>query len=716
MDQGEQLNTVCDTYRVERPHRSVPSSAIVRVLGAFGIDISTPGQLAVAAAACADEPWRTMAPPMVVADRPSVHVPIHVFAGDPVSVTLDANGTQIHLTPARGHTTDVETRRVDGVVVERRTYALPTSLPVGFAHLTVTSEGRSQRSLIIVPPMPYARSHSHKGNDTNRDIGMSWELGALASDRSWGIGDWLDARDVAGWAHTMGAQYVYPDPHRLSPQQRWDQPTDGVTFLDPLYLRVEDIDEYAYLSTPDRTLVTWAKDDPAVTRGLRAGNLDDIARAKVRAARVIFNAGLSPARRYQFDAFCVQGGRHLRVYAAWCALVRYSDNPWNPDRFFSLSDPQLNDTAAHFAPDVEFFMWLQWILTRQLAAVHRQLSRHTFGLARPLWLHAAKGSIEEWFVRGTVISGTRNAPGVDTVANTVVCNPLDTERSGLVQLRATVRRVAQHCGAIVIQDPQAFFTSRLTADGHTITIRHDARSRIAAVITEAALAGVHVWANDRDLTQEQRQELTAAGIVVRTMVLGDAGVDASALGRDRDAGRIECVSTWATGPLAARLDGTDLHAVTEVADIGHTPTRQSERAFHRRQLATAVGADPEKNPTAWSLVTDVYRRVAQRGLTDIHLADALGVSTLSVSVGSPTQSVDARSPLSDFPVVLGGYRDSGGALLSVDDVWNSARAAYLVNSLTRGVITDAVSPRQKNTQDAPTEVSESTPPSTRSPA
>lgn len=181
----------------------------------------------------------------------------------------------------------------------------------------------------------------------------------------------------------MGAQYVYPDPHRLSPQQRWDQPTDGVTFLDPLYLRVEDIDEYAYLSTPDRTLVTWAKDDPAVTRGLRAGNLDDIARAKVRAARVIFNAGLSPARRYQFDAFCVQGGRHLRVYAAWCALVRYSDNPWNPDRFFSLSDPQLNDTAAHFAPDVEFFMWLQWILTRQLAAVHRQLSWHTFGLARP---------------------------------------------------------------------------------------------------------------------------------------------------------------------------------------------------------------------------------------------------------------------------------------------------------------------------------------------
>ncbi|WP_029068726.1 4-alpha-glucanotransferase [Jonesia quinghaiensis] len=696
MDQVQMLSTVCETYRVKTGKNMPSSAALTKVLGAFGVDVSTPGQLRVTAEAMSDEPWRTMAPPMVVAEPAGATVTIHVFSGDPTTVELEIAGESHALTP---QPSDQYVRRIDGVLVEQLTYNIPPALPTGFGTLRVTSAGRSARCVVIVPPHTTTGNHAHgttppQDADAAHTLGISWELGCLSSSRGWGIGDYADARDIASWAATLGAHYVLPDTQRLSPRRTWGLPTDASTFHDPLYLRVEDIDEYAYLSTPDRSLITWAKDDPEVGRGLPNADVEALAKAKIRAARVIYQSGLSPARRYAFDSFCVQGGRHLRVFAAWCALVRYAENPWPADRFFSLGDAQLADTSAYHAGDVDFFMWLQWILSEQALAIHQALPDTSRGLVRPLWLSVARGSVEEWFIRGAVVSGTRAATDITGPHGTVVCNPLDLERNGLVQLRAAVRRVSQNCGAIVVQDPAHFFTSSADAAGERVQIVHDARAWIAAVVTEAALAGVQVWVEDHGLTAEQREVLGSFGVVFRSAVVGEGGLDPSfGHGAHVPGQTISLVSQWSIGPLAARLEGVDIQALSEVSDLGAHQALTSARLKQRDAIAQAVNsATSNTPPSTWSLVTDVYRHIAHRGLVDVYLPDAIGESDLTVRLGSTDTRAQARGALAAYPVVALPYRDATGEVLSVDDVWGSARAAYLVNRVASKEV--SVSPAQ----------------------
>ncbi len=104
------------------------------------------------------------------------------------------------------------------------------------------------------PPQAAAPSPAH------RSWGFTVQLYSLRSRGSWGHGDLRDLADFAAWsARDLGAGFVLINPlHAAEPlppvspspylpmSRRW---------VSPLYLRIEDIPEYAELSQPERTRI-----------------------------------------------------------------------------------------------------------------------------------------------------------------------------------------------------------------------------------------------------------------------------------------------------------------------------------------------------------------------------------------------------------------------------------------------------------------------------
>src|SRR5690606_5072423 len=68
----------------------VNADTLVAVLGALGVDATSPARIEVALAHAEDAPWREPLPPTVIArEGQPVQVPVHVWDGEPVEVWIE---------------------------------------------------------------------------------------------------------------------------------------------------------------------------------------------------------------------------------------------------------------------------------------------------------------------------------------------------------------------------------------------------------------------------------------------------------------------------------------------------------------------------------------------------------------------------------------------------------------------------------------------------
>ena len=192
---------------------------------------------------------------------------------------------------------------------------------------------------------------------------------------SWGVGDLADLAEI-GWlaGRELDADFLLINPLHAA------EPTVPLTpspylpttrrFVNPLYIRVEDVREAGYLSSADRTLVEWAS-EPVLATDDDAGPIDRDAAwtAKRAALEVVFAAPRSAARQAAFDAFVDQEGFGLETFALWCALAeKYADvTPW-PAEALDPSSALVAELRLELAERVEFHLWLQWVADEQLAA------------------------------------------------------------------------------------------------------------------------------------------------------------------------------------------------------------------------------------------------------------------------------------------------------------------------------------------------------------
>ena len=353
-------------------HRA-SADTVRKVLAALGVDASTPERVHLALAHVENMPWRRVLPPVVVVRQGRhAHVPVHVTHGDPVRVWVEidpeAGGGRREVPQAD---VVVDPRSVDGRLVGRATFTLPADLPLGWHEMHAVGPSGSAHSPVVVTP---DRLHLPEAVAHDRAWGLMAQLYSVRSRASWGVGDLADLAELCWLAgDQMGADFVLINPlHAAEPvEPLTPSPYLPTTrrFVNPLYVRVEDVREAGYLSAADRSLVEWAA-EPVLPLDSDPGPIDrDVAWAAKRAAlEVVFAHPRSPARQAAFEAFVEEQGEGLRTFALWCALLeRHGPVAGWPAELRDPASPAVAAAAEELADRVELWTWLQWVADEQLA-------------------------------------------------------------------------------------------------------------------------------------------------------------------------------------------------------------------------------------------------------------------------------------------------------------------------------------------------------------
>ena len=248
-----------------------------------------------------------------------------------------------------------------------------------------------------------------------RAWGFTVQLYSVRSRESWGHGDLRDLADLAAWSgRELGADFVLVNPlHAAEPLAPVSpSPYLAMTrrYLSPLYLRIEDIPEYAALSAADRARVD------ALGAPLRAASQtadlidrDAVWTAKREALGIIRAAGLSGARQAELDTFRARGSGALEDWAAWCAIAEVHGPDWRAWPA-ALAEPRSAEVAAfrrERADRTGFHAWLQWLAADQAAAAQRAAREAgmEIGVIADLAVGAHPGGADAWARQDVIVTG-----------------------------------------------------------------------------------------------------------------------------------------------------------------------------------------------------------------------------------------------------------------------------------------------------------------------
>jgi len=250
---------------------------------------------------------------------------------------------------------------------------------------------------------------------SRRSWGFAVQLYSVRSRGSWGHGDLRDLADLAAWSgRELGADFVLVNPLHAAEPLAPISPSPYLAMtrrhLSPLYLRIEDIPEYARLGPGDRARVD-ALGAPlrAASRAAALIDRDAVWAAKRAALEIIRAAGLSPEREAELDAFRARDPEAVQDWATWCAIAEVHGPDWRAWPA-ALADPRSAEVAAlrrARAGQVDFHAWLQWLTAEQAGAAQRAARQAgmSIGVISDLAVGAHPGGADAWARQDVIVSG-----------------------------------------------------------------------------------------------------------------------------------------------------------------------------------------------------------------------------------------------------------------------------------------------------------------------
>jgi 4-alpha-glucanotransferase len=689
---------VPDFWGFDGSHRQVGASTLIAVLDALGVDASSPERIDVAITHVEDMPWRRTLPPVVVVRQGRhAHVPVHVPHGDPVGVWLEldaeAGGGRRDLVQAD---VLVDPRSVDGRLMGRATFTIPTDLPLGWHVMQATGPSASARSVVVVTPSTLELPEQLR---TGRAWGFMAQLYSVRSRASWGVGDFADLAEL-GWlsARTCGADFLLVNPlHSAEPAgPMTPSPYLPTTrrFVSPLYIRVEDVRETAYLSAADRALVEWAA-EPAISLDSDAGPIDrDVAwTAKRSALEIVFTAPRSAARQAAFDEFRREQGEGLEDFALWCALAeRYEGAPW-PAEANDISSDLVDRARVELAERVDFHCWLQWVADSQLADAQRAAlaGGMSIGIMHDLAVGVHPEGADVWAL-GDVLARGATVGAPPDMYNQQGQNwsqppwrPDELARVAYRPYRDLLRTVLRHAGAIRIDHVIGLF--RLwwipegAAAGEGAYVRYDHEALIGILALEAHRAGAVVIGEDLGVFEPWvRDYLTERGILGTSILWFEKDQNGRPLAPEHYRRlALASVTTHDLPPTAGYLAEEHvalrerLGLLTEpVADVRAQARAEREEMVAVLRGRGLVGADPSER----ELVEALHRLIlaTPAALIGVSLADAVGERRAQNQPGTDQEYPNWKVPLAD----------GSGQVVLIEDLFSNPRLRSLAAALNRG--------------------------------
>lgn len=439
--------------------RDVSDSTLRSVLGALGVNTDGDDDLRRAIAEVELGPWRRTLPPVVVVrESQEFHVAVHLPHGSGVRVwAITEDGIRYDVLQKDDWE---EPRQVDGILTGRATFAIPADLPLGWHTLHAEVEGAEAQCPLIVTPETLRTSADLA---KTRSWGLTAQLYSVRSSRSWGIGDFTDLTDLAAIAGDDGAGFVLVNPlHAAEPRTPIeDSPYLPTTrrFFNPLYIRVEEIPEYAYLDSVSRAQVEkYAGQLHPANRAADLLDRNSTYGAKLAALELVFDVERGPARARQFEKFLAEQGKGLADFALWCALAERlpATAPEWGDQAVSPSTPYSQEQRQVLGDRVEFHSWLQWICDQQLEAAQRAAKQAgmKLGVIHDLAVGVKTDGADAWMLSDVLAHGvTVGAP--PDMFNQQGQNwtqppwhPSRLAEAGYAPYRDMLRTILRHAGGI----------------------------------------------------------------------------------------------------------------------------------------------------------------------------------------------------------------------------------------------------------------------------
>ncbi len=690
---------VPDYHGHDGGHHSSSGRTLVAVLGALGVDASSPGRIAVALQHVDNAPWRRVLPPIVVvrAGR-EVHVPVHVSHGDVVTAWIElddeAGGGRRDLAQADVW---VEPRAVDGRLVGRATFTLPADLPLGWHEMYAQLPDVTAHTPVVVTP---DRLELFGGLETRRAWGYMAQLYSIRSRASWGVGDLGDLAEIVALAGRRSqADFILVNPLAAA------EPTTPMTpspylpatrrFVNPLYIRVEDVREAAYLSSADRALVEWSA-EPALALGDDPRQIDrDVAwTAKKAALEVVFAAPRSPARQQVFDEYVATENPGLETFALWCALTeRYGGITDWPDEAHDLTSDLVAAARDELADRVTFYQWLQWVADEQLAAAQRAAREAgmRIGIMHDLAVGAHPEGADAWALGDVMATGATvgappdmyNQQGQDW--SQPPWHPDALARAGYRPYRDMIRTLLRHAGAVRIDHVIGLFRLWWVPRGHPATegayVRYDHEALVGILALEAHRAGALVIGEDLGTVEPWVRDYLAERGILGTSVLwfekDHAGNPLAPEHYRRLA--LASVTTHDLPPTAGYLAGEHValrarlglltRPVEEVVAEADDERERMVAALRGRGL---IGDQPSEREVVealhrWILATPAL-------LVGVALTDSVGERRAQNQPGTDREYPNWKVPLAD----------SAGRVVLVEDLFDNARLTSLAAVMDRG--------------------------------
>jgi 4-alpha-glucanotransferase len=515
---------------------TVSGQTISAVLEALGFDTSDDAAVERSLTEHSQRPWRRALPPIVVCRQGSpARVPLHLPHGEQAQmwVVLE-DGTRRDV---RQVDNDVAPRMVDDHEIGEATFETPGDLPLGW-HLVHAQVGQNAfSSQLVVTPAALVLPARLRPPGA-RAWGLMTQLYSVRSRHSWGLGDLADLGDLMAWAGAdLGADFVLVNPlHAAEPVPPMEPspylPTSR-RFVNPIYIRVEDIPEVAYLPSAQRQLVERHAIDAQAMNESDTIDRDRVWSAKVEALRTVFSHPRSLRRERSFSAFCDREGPGLLDFATWCALAEkhgLESAHWPPE----LQDPRSPAVEAardRLASEVQFYRWLQWVVDEQLGAVQQQATERgmTLGVIHDLAVGVRRGGADAWGLAGALARGvTVGAPpdqynqlGQDWSQPPL--RPDRLEELGYAPYRDMLRTVLRHAGGIRIDHVMGLFRLWWVPEGRPPNegtyVRYDHEALIGILALEAHRAGALVVGEDLGVVEPWVRDYLAGRGILGTSIL-----------------------------------------------------------------------------------------------------------------------------------------------------------------------------------------------------
>ena len=515
-----------------------------------------------------------------------------------------------------------------------------------------------------------------------RSWGFAVQLYSVRSRSSWGHGDLRDLADLAAWSgRDLGADFVLVNPlHAAEPAAPISpSPYLAMTrrYLSPLYLRIEDIPEYAMLGTGDRGRVE------ALGAPLRAANLglinrDSVWAAKRAALEIIRAAGLSPHRQAEFDAFRDREAEAVRDWATWCTIAEVHGPDWRTWPA-ALADPRSAEVAAlrrARADRVDFHAWLQWLAAAQAAAAQRAARQAgmSIGVINDLAVGAHPGGADAWARQDVIVTGVSVGAPPDEFNQRGQDWTLPPWHPGWLAAQAgrplgeLIAAAARHAGGLRIDHvmglARLWWIPAGMPPGQGTYVRYNHELTADVVCAEAARAQALAIGEDLGTVEPWLRDFLAARQVLGTSMLWFERY-ADGTPRRPDEWRHGClamVGTHDMPPAAAFLTGEQ---ITLRAGLGLlTEPEADERAAARREvdgwlamLAREGLLDGPGEVTPETFTAALYGFLARTPamLIGVSLADAAGERRPQNLPGTVNEYPNWRIPLADHngaPVLL----------------------------------------------------------------